>query len=150
MKRVKKIPLWDDPPPARTLTPPLDGEKFVMPHPELNDTHIRERIYQDKFKVAAEACVSTLISVQRKKSAVTHLVDDINSFEKKIHNEIDNATNEDMNEIPDSNVDTIKSFLATKAKLDPLTHIKGLKNLIPSSDNAERQAKQTVERIKVS
>jgi hypothetical protein len=54
VKRRAKIPLWDDPPPARTLTPPLDGLKFVLPNPKALDSHIREKIQAEKGKTVVE------------------------------------------------------------------------------------------------
>jgi hypothetical protein len=54
IKRRAKIPLWDDPPPPRTLTPELDGVKFVLPNPGALDSHIREKIQFEKGKVVVE------------------------------------------------------------------------------------------------
>lgn len=55
-QRPKKIPLWDDPPPPRELTPPLDGLSFVLPHPEANNSRIREKIQKDAEKRFEEVC----------------------------------------------------------------------------------------------
>jgi hypothetical protein len=77
------------------------------------------------------------------------MIDDLNDFEKKIQREINEAsTTADQDTNREDNVESIKSFLSVKAKLDPLTHVKGLKNLI-STDNSDKQAKVTIDRIKV-
>jgi hypothetical protein len=81
---------------------------------------------------------------------VNHMIDDLNEFEKKIQREInEESTNTDQDLKGEDPVEIIKSFLSTKAKLDPLTHVKGLKNLI-ATDNADKQAKVTLDGIRVS
>jgi hypothetical protein len=78
------------------------------------------------------------------------MIDDLNEFEKKIQREInEESTNTDQDLKGEDPVEIIKSFLSTKAKLDPLTHVKGLKNLI-ATDNADKQAKVTLDGIRVS
>lgn len=89
---------------------------------------------------------------------------DIDEFELKIQKEIneaatqvsrDSSKEKTENEVQDDEpredddipVEVVKNFLAVKAKLDPLTHIKGLKNLVPT-ENAEKNAKATLDRIK--
>jgi hypothetical protein len=77
------------------------------------------------------------------------MVDDLNEFERKIQREInDESTAADQDAHREDPVESLKNFLSAKAKLDPLTHVKGLKNLI-STDNADKQAKVTLDRIKV-